>query len=490
MQRKFAQTINEMRGLVNEEGWSAPSLGACHGPRFLAAVSGGVDSMVMADLFLKTIGPEGFAVAHCNFHLRGEESDGDEASVASWAAENGVTFHKADFDTRDYASRKGLSIEMAARELRYGWFARLCIQNGYFATAVAHNANDNAETLLLNLLRGTGLEGLSGMAQVSDFPVAEFSGKVRLTRPLLGFTRKQIEGYALAWGIRFRNDSTNFESDYKRNRLRNEVFPHFARINPSFVRTLNKDMEYLSEAGDIVRQWCEQAASSSVCSVSGAFGDGLRIDVKSLMAHEHWKYLLYHILKPYGFNSSVLSSIEDLLSSERTVPGKRFESDSHVLLTGRMDLSVYPKDVFHHVGEPDSDAEAIMTVRGDGTYRFNGRSFKVETVEWRKDMPLKQPEGVLIFDAAKLHFPFVLRRWNKGDWMIPLGMKGRKLLSDMFTDMKYDAAAKILAVVAVDVQSPGYAESGHIAALVCKRMDEGCKITSSTRSAIRISEVY
>ncbi|MGM9736112.1 MAG: tRNA lysidine(34) synthetase TilS [Candidatus Cryptobacteroides sp.] len=487
MQKRFAQTINEMRGLVNDEGWSAPSLVAGGAPRFLAAVSGGVDSMVMADLFLKTLGPEGFAVAHCNFHLRGQESDGDEASVRLWAEEKGVTFHKVDFDTEDYARRNGMSIEMAARQLRYSWFARLCIDNGYVATAVAHNANDNAETLMLNLLRGTGLDGLSGMAPVSDFPVEECSCKVRLIRPLLGFTRKQIEGYALAWGIRYRDDSTNFLSDYKRNRLRNEVFPHFARLNPSFVRTLNKDMEYFAQAGDIVRLWCEEAASSVVSSINDALGEGVRIDVLSLMSHSHWKYLLYHILKPYGFNSSVLSSIEDLLASQRTVPGKRFESDSHLLLTGRMELSVYPKTSAQTAGSGDSDA--IMTVRSDGTYHFNGRSFKVETITWTKDMALKQPDGVLVLDAAKMRFPFVLRRWRSGDWMVPLGMKGRKLLSDMFTDLKYDAASKSAAVVAVDVQTPGLAESQHVAALVCKRMDEGCKITSSTRSAIRISEI-
>lgn len=503
MQKIFAQTINDMRGLVNDECWSAPLLDAVspdgavrpdrvRRPRFLAAVSGGVDSMVMADLFLKTVGPEGFAVAHCNFHLRGEESDGDEASVVSWAQENGVMLHRTDFDTSEYAREKGLSIEMAARELRYGWFARLCEENGYFATAVAHNANDNAETLMLNLLRGTGLDGLSGMASVSAFPLAGYAGSVRLVRPLLGFTRKQIEGYALAWGISYRNDSTNFVSDYKRNRLRNEVFPHFGRINPSFVRTLNKDMEYFSEAGDIVRLWCEEAAPSVVFPVCGAFGEGIRIDVRALLAHSHWKYLLYYILKPYGFNSSVLSSVENLLSSERTVPGKRFESDSHVILTGRMELSVYSKE---NVPPAASDAAEqtpgecdFMAVRSDGTWHFGGRAFKVETIGWTADMPLRQPEGVLVFDAAKLHFPFVLRRWRQGDWIIPLGMRGRKLVSDMFTDLKYDAVSKSTAVVVVDLEG-GKAEAQHIAALACIRMDEGCKITSSTTSAIRITEI-
>ena len=190
----------------------------------LLAVSGGIDSMCMAEIFVRRYPCESLAVAHCNFNLRGEESDGDESLVRSWAEEHGVRFHVRSFDTKGFAAEHGVSIEMAARELRYRWFAELCSVEGYDEVAVAHNANDNAETLMLNLLRGSGMKGLVGMSDVSAIPYAEDSA-ARLVRPLLDMTRKQIEGYALANRVKYRNDSTNFSSDYKRNMLRNEVFP-------------------------------------------------------------------------------------------------------------------------------------------------------------------------------------------------------------------------------------------------------------------------
>ena len=230
----------------------------------LLAVSGGIDSMCMAEIFVRRYPCECLAVAHCNFRLRGEESDGDEELVRLWAEEHGIRFHVRTFDTREYAADHGVSIEMAARELRYRWFAELCAAEGYDEVAVAHNANDNAETLMLNLLRGSGIKGLTGMSPVSDIPYSE-GASAKLIRPLLDMTRKQIEGFALANRIRYRNDSTNFSSEYKRNMLRNEVFPIFERINPSFIRTLNREMGYLSESEEIVSDYCQKeiAAISS-----------------------------------------------------------------------------------------------------------------------------------------------------------------------------------------------------------------------------------
>lgn len=210
----------------------------------LVAVSGGIDSMCLADKV--RLGGEPFAIAHCNFCLRGAESDADEALVRRWAAANGIVCHVRSFDTRSYSAQNGISIEMAARELRYKWFGSLCREYGYEAVAVAHNAQDNAETLILNLLRGTGLRGILGMKPSGFIPVAEYSD-IPLLRPLLGMTREEIEAYAREAGVPFRDDSTNFENDYKRNKLRNLVFPVFREINPSFVRTLNRDMERFCE---------------------------------------------------------------------------------------------------------------------------------------------------------------------------------------------------------------------------------------------------
>ena len=448
----------------------------------LLAVSGGIDSMCMAEIFVRRYPCECLAVAHCNFRLRGEESDGDEELVRLWAEEHGVRFHVRTFDTKEYAADHGVSIEMAARELRYRWFAELCTSEGYDEVAVAHNANDNAETLMLNLLRGSGIKGLTGMSPVSDIPYSE-GASAKLIRPLLDMTRKQVEGFALANRIRYRNDSTNFSSEYKRNMLRNEAFPVFERINPSFVRTLNREMGYLSEAEEIVSDYCQkEIAAISADALSGHPEErsDVRISYDDLLSRKHWRYLLYHILEPYGFNSSTLASLENLLSSDRTISGKRFEADDYVVLTERDGFRIVRKIA----GPAGND---IMPVRGAGTYHFNGMAFKVEVLDWTADMPLKQPEGTLVFDAGRLKFPFVLRGWREGDWLVPLGMRGKKKVSDLFADLKYDSLMKASAVMIADVQTEGMAESGHIAGVAGVRIDDRYKVRPSTHSAVRIT---
>ena len=214
----------------------------------LVAVSGGIDSMCLARKVRLEGGP--FAIAHCNFGLRGKESDADEAFVRSWAGENGIPIHVKRFDTKAYASAQGISVEMAARRLRYHWFGELCREHGYEAVAVAHNANDNAETLLLNLLRGTGLRGITGMRPEGFIPDPDYAD-IPLLRPLLGMTRQDIQAFAAEQGLSWREDSTNALNDFKRNKIRNLVFPVFAEINPSFIQTLNRDMErFWSEWSD------------------------------------------------------------------------------------------------------------------------------------------------------------------------------------------------------------------------------------------------
>ena len=511
--------------------------------------------MCLLDMFSKVVPSSDYAVAHCNFSLRGEESDGDQALVEARAAEFGVRVFVRRFDTLKYAQERGVSIEMAARDLRYGWFSDLCAEHGFDAVVVAHNANDNAETLMLNLLRGTGLNGLHGMSEVSvvagslddgeDMPPpakgcsavgrtgvfgitsvrrsAETS--VLVFRPLLEFTRKQIEGYVLCNRVPYRHDSSNFESDYKRNKIRNEAFPVFEKINPSFIRTLNREIGYFAEAGDIVEEWCKSqlpsvmlshspsvmlshspsvmsSDSPSVMSSERSESRHLHISTPALLATKHWRYLLYYILAPYGFNQQTLSSIESLLTSSRTIPGKRFESDTYILHTGRNVLTIVPRSSELH---PDSQNGGlteegramggngvsvqhsdVMTVRGDGIYNFNGTRFRVETVQRTSDMPLKQPAGTLIFDAAKLQFPFVCRRWRQGDWLVPFGMRGKKKVSDLFTDLKYDTLSKEAAVMIVDVRTEGMADQQHIAGLLGVRADDAYKVTHATSTVLKV----
>ena len=209
----------------------------------LVAVSGGIDSMCLAEKVRLDGGP--FAIAHCNFGLRGTESDADEAFVRDWASSHGVECHVKRFETASWASEHKVSIEMAARQLRYHWFGELCRDHNYEAVAVAHNANDNAETLILNLLRGTGLRGITGMKASGFIPDPDFAD-IPLLRPLLGMTREDIEAFAAEHQLSWREDCTNSQNEYKRNKIRNLVFPVFKEINPSFIETLNSDMERFS----------------------------------------------------------------------------------------------------------------------------------------------------------------------------------------------------------------------------------------------------
>ena len=464
IQKRFKNKIEELKGLINDDSWSVPV--------FLLAVSGGMDSMCMADLFVRTCGLSEIAIAHCNFNLRNDESDGDESLVREWAAQWNLKVHVISFDTVSYAKAHDMSIEMAARELRYAWFARLCLQYGYSYVAVAHHADDNAETMLLNMTRGTGIKGMTGMKNVSELPCPELSVPARLARPMLGFTRKQIEGYVLKHKVPFRNDSSNFSVDYRRNRIRHEIFPVMKKLNPSFVSTLNREMAYLEDASGIVDEWCRTVEKDIVTQAD----ENIRISIEKLLSHKQWRYLLYHILEPYGFNSATLASIENLLQSDRTVSGKRFLSETHELITERKEL------VVSELHDDDSD-EGQLVINEAGLYRFNDVNIVVEICPWTKDMPLKQPEGVQIFDASKLEFPIVFRIWSIGDWLIPLGMRGKRKVSDIFSDMKYDSAAKNNAIVMTDGTG-----CQRVAALLWVRMDSRYKVDDQTDTIIRISK--
>lgn len=298
----------------------------------LLAVSGGIDSICLASLFLNSSAGRRFAVAHCNFHLRGEDSDSDEALVAAWCGRNGVRYHKADFDTEQYASSHNISIEMAARELRYDWFASLCKDNGYYGVAVAHNANDNAETLILNLLRGTGLRGITGMLVETVVPVTrdELSG-VRLLRPMLSFSRKQIEEYVAANSLEYHDDRTNAETVYKRNRIRHLVFPVFESLNPSFLTTFAREMNAFSEVQEIADDYFI-SVRESVCEPAGK-DELLRVNAVRLCGLKHYKYVLYRLLEAYGFRDRLLEPVLRLLESGKTFSGKVFEAPGYELIT-------------------------------------------------------------------------------------------------------------------------------------------------------------
>ena len=415
-------------------------LGDWRGP-LLLAVSGGVDSMVMLHLTRHSSLGLDFAVAHVNFSLRPGDCDQDEALVRETCLSAGIPFYTKNFDTVAYARDKGISIEMAARELRYGWFSELMDTHGFGHLLVAHNQNDSAETMLLNLLRGTGLRGLCGIREVND----------TVLRPMLGFSRAEIEDFAAAEGIAFREDATNSDVDIARNRLRHNVFPEFEKINPSFLATLAADMRHLQQAASVLDSLLEEKCDK-ICHPDG---DALCISIAALWAEKHREYWLFRILEPYGFSPSQIASALETMDAQS---GKEFTSATHRLIRDREYFKVYPLSV------ADCRLEVSVFDRPAG---FD---------------PKGAPAGVLYADADKLVMPLQMRPWRHGDRFVPLGMKGSRLVSDFFTDLKLDLEQKQRARIVYWEDAAGE----HIVAVAPYRIADRHKITPSTK---RIAEI-
>lgn len=299
------------------------------GRKLLLAVSGGVDSMYLAHRASEFYPGASFVVAHCNFHLRGEESDADEAFVREFCSESGLQLRCTGFDTVGFATENGLSMEMAARELRYSWFSLLCREERCEAVVVAHNANDNAETLLLNLLRGTGSRGLRGMAERSVR-----NDSLVVLRPMLGTTRDEIVKWMTANGHPWREDRTNAESIAKRNILRNEVFPLLSKINPSFILTLGEDMGRFRQSDDIAEEYLASC---------GLNPEAECIPTDKLLALRHWKFVLWRLLEQCHLSGPTFGKLTELLEKYKesprgtiTIGGKTFESPTHIIkLSGK-----------------------------------------------------------------------------------------------------------------------------------------------------------
>ena len=406
----------------------------------LVAVSGGRDSMVLAEKVRREGGP--FAVAHCNFRLRGAESDADEALVREWAERHGVTCHVRAFDTDAVATAEGISIEMAARKLRYRWFGELCRKHGYEAVLTAHHAGDNAETFFLNLLRGTGIKGLTGMKADSFLPDPEFSD-IPLRRPLLGLTRAEIDSFATQWKVPYRDDRTNAENTVKRNKLRNQVFPVLREINPSFEKTLAEDMERLSMVSAIADDYYRENAS--------LLWDGKRIDTALLRTFSHWEYLLYRILEEDGLSAPLIAQATDIVRSG--AGGKR-------------------------VGPFVSAAGRLVREESAGVPEIT-----VTEEAWEPRRSPVMPAGVLAVDADKVHGELVADRWVAGDWIRPLGMRGRRKLQDWFKDRHFSLVDKRQAVI---VRDSGLTDAHHVVAIAGHVIDDTYRITADTRRIYRI----
>ena len=377
---------------------------------YIVALSGGADSVALL-LLLKE---HGFNVhaAHCNFHLRGDESDRDEAFCVELCQRLGVELHRAHFDTREYAELHKVSIEMAARELRYKWFEQLRQDIGASGICVAHHRDDSVETVLLNLVRGTGLRGLTGIQPRNG----------NILRPLLCVSRVEIEAFLAKKGQKYVTDSTNWEADVQRNVVRLAVLPLLKRLNPAVAENIQRTAENLAEAQQVLNVAIANINSSNILNLS---------DLENYGSSE---YLAFEWLKKYGFNGDQVRQILD--------------AETGKIISSAMGYDVL-KDRGRLIVEPALQPFKSMRIPEEGTYNLDeNKRFSVR----KKPVYVSKEPHVATLDAAKVQFPLTIRRVEEGDWMQPYGMKGRKLLSDLMTDLKMTVFEKRRQLVVVDNQ--------------------------------------
>lgn len=426
-----------------------------HDDRILLTVSGGVDSMVMLSLFVRS----GYAVsvAHCNFQLRGEESDEDEVLVADEAAKYGAQVYNQRFDTLAEMERTGESMEMAARRLRYAWFEALSREHGYTAIAVAHHADDSIETFFINLLRGTGLRGLTG--------ISTQIGKI--IRPLMFASRKEILEYAVTNHIPFREDSSNRSTKYLRNKIRLGLIPRIREINPKFTSLMRRNISRLTDAQLFINHGIERIRAEAVTSENGI--DTIRLD--RLDPAFPQGFVIYELLNSaYGFKGDVIDSLCHALAQEAT--GRRFYARDRVACVDRGTIVIAP------IAESD---DCLTTVVQRAPRSYCGNSvlyYEYCDIDTIKNFGV--PEHIAQVDADRLQFPLTLRRWREGDWFIPFGMTGRKKVSDFLIDAKVSMAEKQRQFVLLS--------GDEIVWLVGRRIDDRYRLTADTENVLRITK--
>ena len=425
-----------------------------HEDKVLLTVSGGVDSMVL--MALTAAAGYRFGVAHCNFQLRGAESDEDELLVEREARRYGAEFYNIRFDTEAEMERTGESMEMAARRLRYAWFAELCNEHGYSVIAIAHHVNDSIETFFINMLRGTGLRGLTGITTRAD----------RVVRPLMFATRKEIHDYAVAHHIPFREDSSNRSTKYLRNKVRLGVVPMLKDINPQFTTIMRRNISRLSQA----QHFINAAMDLIKRSVLSHEGDIDRLNTSAIDDILPRNFVIYEILNSeYGFKGDVVDALCRALDSGAT--GRRFYSPSRVAVVDRGDILIMPI-------ADDDDCEVIVE-KGCVRSYAGGSVLYFEYIDIDLVDSLNLGENVALLDGDKLQFPLRLRRWRDGDWFVPLGMSGRKKVSDYLTDKKVSLLEKSRQFVLLSGED--------IVWVVGRRIDDRYCVKRSTENVLKIT---
>lgn len=417
--------------------------------KVLVAISGGADSVALAHLFMKVEQP--IILAHCNFNLRGAESDADEQFVRNFAIESNLPLFTKSFNTEAFAKQNGISIEMAARELRYNWFAELCKNEGCKFIATGHHKNDSVETFFLNLNRGTGIKGLMGISEING----------QIIRPLLSISRQEIEEYIRTNKLSYCTDATNFENHYLRNKFRNQVLPVLTEINPLFSEKVLDTMEHLKQVYDSFKIRLQEIEQQIIIT------DGERVIISQTLVNQlpDKNILMFEILSKFGFNSAQTT---DILVLNNQQSGQQFFSSTHRLIKDRHNYIILAK-----------------TERDNETYYFNNEEqnneapIKLAFYEIpAQDFILKHTPNVAYFDADNVEFPLTLRHWQQGDSFRPLGMTGFKKLSDFFIDQKFSNDQKETCWLLLS--------GDDIMWIINHRIDDRFKLSNKTKRILRI----
>lgn len=418
--------------------------------KLLLAVSGGKDSVLMAYLF-NAAGFQ-FGIAHCNFRLRGSESDQDEDFTRELATQFNVPFYSISFDTQEAAKKDHISIEMAARDFRYSWFEKIRKDNNYDLIALAHHKNDSAETIILNMVRGTGISGLHGIIPKRD----------NLVRPLLFLSREEINEIISNENIPFREDSSNGSVKYARNKIRLEIIPRLKELNPGLEETFDQNSrrfaeveEYFKDQMDLLRKQLFKEQASGDYHIALA-------DLKKLKPQ---RTLLFELFSRFGFRSNIL---DDLRQSWNGIPGKIFESPTHTILLDRDLLILHRKT--------DGFIEDRLVFENEGYTQWGTHNFTLQQAEVSSLKIINNPDQAYL-DAARLSFPLKFRSWQQGDIFYPLGMTGKKKLSDFFISKKVPFNSKKL----IPVLENG---NGDIIWIAGYQVDNRYKVTPESKKVV------